>query len=372
MKRCYYEVLGVERGASVEDLRKAYKREALKHHPDRNQGDPNAEVCFKAANEAFQVLSDEQKRAVYDRFGHEGLEGGGGADGGGIGDMFAQMQDLFAEMFSGGGGGGFGFGGGRARRGGDLQVQQRLTLVEAAFGCKREVGVNAPASCADCEGTGAKAGTRPETCGHCRGAGQVSSSRGFVMFTSPCAKCRGQGVVIKSPCKTCDGRGLVAKARKVLVAFPAGIDAGQRLRVPGQGVAGPAGTPPGDLYVDVDVEPDARFEREGADLLTRVHLSYADAALGAQVEVPSLTPEGVATTTLDIPAGTQPGAVLTLKGQGVSRLDGRGRGVLAVLVQVDVPVALSEKARTLLEALRTELHACGGTGDCIPKAETKS
>lgn len=355
MKRCFYEVLGVAREASCEEIRKAYKREALKHHPDRNPDNPEAETTFKSVNEAFQVLSDEQKRAVYDQFGHEGLEGGGPGFEGGVGDMFAHMQDLFSEMFSGGG---FGFGGGgkrRARQGENLRVQQRLKLEEAAFGCKREVTVHAPAHCADCEGTGCKPGTKPETCGHCRGAGHVSSARGFVMFTSPCPKCRGQGAVVKSPCKTCEGHGMVAKARKVVVTFPAGIDSGQRLRVPGQGMPGPGGAPPGDLYVEIEVEEDPRFERDGADLLTRAKVTFTQAALGGTVMIPALAPEGVKNIPFEIPPGTQPGTVIAQKGQGVPRLDGRGRGSLAVLVEVQVPIAMTARARELLTELDREL-----------------
>lgn len=356
MKRCFYEVLGVGREASCEEVRKAYKREALKHHPDRNPDNPEAEASFKQVNEAYQVLSDEQKRAVYDQFGHEGLEGAAGGFDGGMGDMFSHMQDLFSEMFSGGG---FGFGGGggkrRARQGDNLRVQQRLTLQEAAFGCKREVNVHAPATCGDCQGSGCKPGSKPETCAHCRGQGHVSSARGFVMFTSPCPKCRGQGAVIKTPCKTCDGHGMVEKPRKVVVAFPAGIDSGQRLRVPGQGMAGPGGAPPGDLYVEIEVEEDPRFERDGADLATRVKVSFTQAALGGTVNVPGLSPEGPCTIPVEIPPGTQPNTVITQRGQGVPRLDGRGRGSLAVVVEVQVPIALTARARELLAELDGEL-----------------
>jgi molecular chaperone DnaJ len=357
-KRDYYEVLSVERGASADDIRKAYKREALKHHPDRNPGDNAAEAKFKACNEAYQVLSDDEKRRIYDQFGHAGLEGGGGFDG--ASDVFAHMQDLFAEMFSGGGFGGFGGGGQRRQqRGGDLRMQARLTLREAAFGVKREVTVHAPVRCDDCSGTGAKAGTKPETCGHCRGSGHVSNARGFVMFTTPCPKCQGQGVVIKHHCKSCEGRGAVEKARKVVVAFPAGIDAGQRLRVPGQGMPGPMGAPAGDLYVEIDVEEDTRFERDGADLVTRFHVSFADAALGAEVRVPALgeaeTEEAQPTVPLKIPAGTQSGAVFTIKSQGIPRLDGRGRGSLIGVVQVDVPTSLSDRAKKLIQELHEEL-----------------
>ncbi|MCL2725774.1 MAG: molecular chaperone DnaJ [Polyangiaceae bacterium] len=359
-KRDYYEVLGVERSASAEDVRKAYKREALKHHPDRNPGDASAEANFKIVNEAYQVLSDDEKRRIYDQFGHAGLEGGG--FGGDASDVFSHMQDLFAEMFAGGG-----FGGGRRRgrqqRGADLRVQVTLTLREAAFGVKREVTVHAPVRCDDCGGTGAKAGTKPESCTQCRGTGQVSNARGFVMFTTPCQRCGGQGVVIKQPCKTCSGHGAVEKARNVIVAFPAGIDSGQRLRVPGQGMPGPGSAPAGDLYVEIDVQEDARFERDGVDLVTRVHVSFVDAAMGAEVLVPSLGEPGDglnvhhATVPMNIPPGTQSGAVFTIKGQGIPRLDGRGRGSLVAVVQIDVPQRLSERAKAILQELDAELRS---------------
>jgi molecular chaperone DnaJ len=349
-KRDYYEVLGCSREASTEELRKGYKREALKYHPDRNPDNPQAESLFKEVNEAYQVLSDEQKRRIYDQFGHAGLEGAAPGFDGGIGDVFAHMQDLFSEMFSGGSP----FGQTRApRRGGDLRVQQRLTLKEAAFGCKQEIVVHAPSPCGDCGGTGARAGTKPEHCPQCRGAGQVSSARGFVMFTTPCPRCNGSGVVIKAPCKSCQGQGLVQRPRKVAVTFPAGVDSGTRLRIQGQGLPGPPGTPNGDLYVEIDVEEDPRFERDGADLVTRAHVSFSQAALGAEIEVPSLEDDdGVK---MALPAGTQPGAVVTLKGQGVPRLDGRGRGSLVVVVQVDVPTAITDRARQLLEELEAEI-----------------
>ncbi len=353
-KRCFYDVLGVARDASGEEIRRAYKREALKHHPDRNPGDPEAEGKFKLVNEAYQVLSDEEKRAVYDRFGHGGLDGSVGV--GGIGDVFAHMQDLFSEMFSGGGP--FGFGG-RSRRGGDLRVQARLSLAEAAFGCKREVAVQAPAPCEECAGTGAAKGTKPEQCSGCRGTGQVSNARGFVMFTAPCARCGGRGVVVKTPCKPCSGHGHVQKTRKVTVTFPGGIDVGQRLRVPGQGLVGPNGS--GDLYVEIDVEDDARFERDGVDLVTRVQVPFALAALGGTVQVPTLDPPNGDPSAhhvdITLPPGTQPGHIVTIKGRGVQRLDGRGRGSLIVEVRIDVPSKLSSRARELLLELDRELAA---------------
>jgi molecular chaperone DnaJ len=368
-KRCYYEVLGVSRDASPDDIRRAYKREALKHHPDRNQGDARAEATFKEVNEANQILSDEQKRRMYDQFGHAAFDGSMGAPGfdGGVGDVFSHMQDLFSEMFSGGMGGGFG-GARQARRGGDLRVQQRLTLEEAAFGVKREVVVQAPARCGDCNGTGAKPGTKPETCPQCRGAGHVSNARGFVMFTATCPRCQGQGAVVKHACRACDGHGVVERPRKVNVTFPAGIDAGQRLRVPGQGLPGPGNAPPGDLYVEIDVEEDSRFERDGADLVTRVTIPFTDAALGAEIDVPALEPlaaDGTQAPTLrlGIPGGTQSGAVLTIKGHGIPRLDGRGRGSLVVVVQVDVPTSLSARARELLKELDDELRGAADSSE---------
>ncbi|MFO0678689.1 MAG: molecular chaperone DnaJ [Polyangiaceae bacterium] len=353
-KRCYYEVLGCARDASSEDLRKAYKREALKHHPDRNPGNPAAEVAFKEVNEAYQVLTDDGKRQVYNQFGHAGLEGGAGGFDGGMGDVFAHMQDLFTEMFSGSVG--FGGGGGRQRRGGDLRAQVRLTLREAAFGTKRDIVVRAPARCGDCSGSGARKGTVAEVCSHCRGTGQVSNARGFVMFTAPCQKCHGHGTIIKDPCATCSGMGIVERPRKVTVTFPAGIDAGQRLRVSGQGACGAAGTPAGDLYVEVDVEGDARFERDGADLVTRVHLTFTDASLGAEIAIPAFERDEDATHTITVPPGTQSGAVFQLKGAGAPRLDGRGRGILVAVVQVDVPTVLTDKARTMLRELDVELR----------------
>jgi molecular chaperone DnaJ len=364
-KRDYYEVLSVERTASSEEIRKAYKREALKHHPDRNPGDSSAEGKFKECNEAYQVLSNDEKRQVYDQFGHAGLEGGGGM-GGDASDVFAHMQDLFAEMFSGG----FGFAGGgrqrQQRRGGDLRVQARLSLREAAFGLKREITVNAPTRCEDCSGTGAKAGTKPETCAHCRGSGHVSNARGFVMFTTPCPRCQGQGVTIKDHCKACKGHGAVEKARTVVVGFPPGIDSGQKLRVPGQGMPGPGGAPPGDLYVEIDVEEDPRFERDGADLVTRVHVSFTDASLGAEVKVPAIgdavdSPADF-TVTHKIAAGTQSGSVIQIKNQGIPRLDGRGRGTLVAVVQVDVPTKLTDRAKQLLLELDAELAGTAAAG----------
>jgi len=349
-KRDYYEVLGVGREAGPDDIRKAYKQAALKYHPDRNPGDKSAEEKFKEATEAFGVLSDADKRHRYDQYGHAGLEGMGGMDFSGV-DIFSHFQDLFSDFFGGFGGG---FRGRRSgpSRGADLRVEQQLSLREAVLGCKREISVRAPVACEVCEGSGAQSGSRRETCSTCRGTGQVSNARGFVMFTTTCPTCHGQGSTISKPCEACHGAGQVEKTRKVLVTFPAGIDSGQRLRVPRQGAAGPQGGSPGDLYVDVDVLPDERFERDGVDLLTRVRVSFAEAALGTTVKLDLLDDTEL---TIDVAAGTQPGDVLTRRGKGVPRLDGAGRGALHVLVQVEVPKKVSAKAKSLLRELEKEL-----------------
>jgi molecular chaperone DnaJ len=349
-KRDYYELLGVARDASSEDIRKAYRQAALKCHPDRNPGDGNAESRFKEVTEAYQVLSDDAKRSRYDQFGHAGLEGAPGFEGG---DIFTHFQDIFSEFFGG-------FGGGQRRRRGpsrgrDIlgQVQQRLTLRDVLLGCKREVVCRTSAVCEECSGTGAKPGTKRKPCGTCGGTGQVSTSRGFVMFTQTCPECSGEGSVIKTPCTSCKGVGAVEKTRKVVVPFPAGIDSGQRLRVPGQGMPGSDGAPPGDLYVDVDLAPDERFERNGLDLITRVPVSFADAALGGSVAIE--LPDD-STVEVEIPRGTQSGEVITLRGKGVPRIDGRGRGALQLVVQVEVPRDLSPEVQELLRKFQTALE----------------
>lgn len=351
-KRCFYEVLGVEKAASSDDIRKAYRQAALKHHPDRNPGDCEAEKRFKEATEAFQVLSDDQKRARYDRFGHAGVEGSMPDFGG---DIFSHFQDIFSEFFGGAGRPA----GGRRRngpsRGADLRVQQRLTLQESFTGCKREVSLRTPVPCETCGGSGAKAGTKRKTCGACGGAGQVSTARGFVMFTQTCPECGGEGSVVKTPCADCHGSGSVEKARKVVVSFPAGIDGGQRLRVPGQGMPGAQGGPPGDLFVDVDIAPDANFERDGQDLITRVRVSVAEASLGVTRDIE--LPDG-STVKVEVSPGTQPGEVVTTRNRGVPRIDGRGRGSLHAIVQVEIPKQVSPRARELL----LELDAVLGGG----------
>ncbi|MCL2824788.1 MAG: molecular chaperone DnaJ [Polyangiaceae bacterium] len=351
-KRDYYDVLGVGREAGTDDIRKAYKQAALKYHPDRNPGDKSAEDKFKEATEAYGVLSDEEKRHRYDQFGHAGLEGMAGMDFNGA-DIFSQFQDLFSDFF-----GGFGPGGGQRRRSGgpqrgqDLRVSQKLSLKEAVLGCKREISIRAPVACEACNGSGAAPGSSHERCSSCRGSGQVTSAQGFVMFTTTCPTCKGQGTIIAKPCDSCRGGGQVEKSRKVLVTFPAGIDSGQRLRVPQQGAAGPRGGPSGDLFVDVDVASDEKFDRDGADLITRVHVSFADAALGTEISLSLLDGTDLK---VDISPGTQPGDVISLQGKGIPHVNGRKRGTLHVVVQVEVPKRISVRAKALLQELETEL-----------------
>lgn len=351
-KRDYYEVIGVSRDAGDDEIRRAYRKLALKYHPDRNQGDEASEAKFKEATEAFSVLSDSNKRSTYDRFGHAGLSGGG-ADfsGAGMGDIFSQFQDMFSDFFGGGAGGGQRR---RGERGRDVRVEVTITLADAMEGLKREVAVQGEAPCDDCKGSGAATANARQACVQCGGTGQVRTQRGFIMFSTHCPRCQGQGQIITDPCKTCDGQGATLKTRRVTVNFPVGIDGGQRLRVPGQGMPGPNGSPAGDLYVDVELEADERFERDGSDLVVRQTLSFADATLGTECTLTLPNDEQIS---LNIPEGTQPGTVITVRDKGMPALSGRGpRGSLHVVTSVDVPKKLSKKARKLLNELAEELR----------------
>jgi molecular chaperone DnaJ len=350
-KRDYYEVLGVGREAGEDEIRKAYRQAALKYHPDRNPGDKAAEDKFKEATEAYSVISDGDKRAQYDRFGHAGMQGAGfDFSNQGMGDVFSQFQEIFADFF-----GGDDFAQNprrRAPRGDDIRAEASITFAQAMSGTKHEVELSGAAPCETCDGSGAKPGTKPERCRQCNGSGQVTTQRGSIMFSTGCPVCHGTGSMIASPCETCDGSGRTRKQRKVVVTFPAGIDTGQRLRVPGQGMPGPAGSPPGDLYVDVHVSDDERFERDGSDLILQQRVSFLDAALGTEIDV--VLPDG-AKVTVKVPSGTQPGTVLSMEGKGFPRLDRRGRGHLHVVVGVHVPKGLSRKARKALEEIVDEI-----------------
>jgi molecular chaperone DnaJ len=342
-------VLGVERAAPEQDIKRAYRKLALELHPDRNPGNAEAEEKFKEASEAYAVLTDAEKRATYDRFGHAGLSGSsqGFND---IHDIFSQFGDIFSDFFGGGGFRGARRGG--PQRGADLRTVVRLPLKEAALGAKREVPLNYMGPCGKCEGTGAEGGRR-SVCPRCKGAGQVAHSRGPFVLQTTCPGCHGAGSVVESACAHCRGSGQVEVDRTVKVTFPAGIDDGQTLRVPGQGLAGTQGGPAGHLYVDVQIEPDPRFEREGADLIHALTISFPQAALGAELEVPSLDDEPLK---VKIPAGAQPGDTVPVRGKGIAHLNRSGRGDLIVLVQLGVPKKLSRKAKKLLEELRAELE----------------
>jgi molecular chaperone DnaJ len=347
-KRDYYEVLGVDRSATQAEIKKAYRKLALELHPDRNPGDRTAEERFKEVSEAYGVLSDPEKRQIYDRYGHAGLERGGIQPGfGSVEDIFASFHEIFGDFF------GFGGGiGGRPRpdrpaRGADVQAEVTLTLAEVLSGCQKVVTTHFPVPCEACKGTGAEGG-RLGVCGTCKGAGQVAHARGAFLISTTCPACHGAGRVATEHCRGCGGRGWVWVERKVRVSIPPGIEAGQSLRLVGQGQPGRHGGPPGNLYVVIRVEDDPRFVREGVDLVHELHVSFTQAALGATVKVPAIDGEAEVT----IPAGVQPGEQLRIKGRGLPRLDGRGRGDLVCVVQVDVPKKLSARARKLLLELQ--------------------
>ena len=352
----YYEVLEVSREVNVTELKKAYRKKALELHPDRNPGNPEAEERFKVCAEAYAVLSDPQKREVYDRYGHAGLSGSGGPGFGDIGDVFSQFQDIFGDLF--GGGGGFGFGGfGRRRRdpngpqrGADIRTDVSLSLREAAFGASREVDLSHPSPCEACHGTGAKDGEL-EGCSTCGGRGQVARAQGAFVMTTSCPTCQGRGVRAKAACEECEGGGQVDVERVVKVSVPAGVDSGQSLRLSGRGQEGVRGGPAGDLYVTVHIEPDPDFQREGFDLVHRLSVTYPQAALGAKVDIPALEEDEDAIQTIKVPSGTQAGETLRVRGAGVPRLHGRGRGDLICVVEVEVPKRLSREQKRLLKEL---------------------
>jgi len=352
-KRDYYEVLGVERNASADELKKAYRKLALQFHPDRNPGDAEAERKFKEAAEAYDVLGDENKRARYDQFGHAGL--GGMAGGGGGGRQFSNMEDIFeafGDIFGGGGGGIFGdlFGGGARRRqrgpapGRDLKISLELSLEEIDEGVERTITIKRREHCEACTGTGGKDGAKPTTCPTCKGSGRVQRQQGFFAMASPCPTCRGAGVVIDDPCDVCNGSGGVTKPTDLSVSVPAGVEEGMRIRIAGEGDAGAPGAPRGDLYVVITEKEHPIFQRSGPDVLTEVPLSFGQLALGDKVELPTLR----GTVEMNVPAGTQPGRVFRLRGQGLSQLERSGRGDQLVRVFVEVPKKLTDRQKELL------------------------
>lgn len=346
MKRDYYEVLGVSRTASAQEMKAAYRKLALQFHPDKNPGNAEAEEKFKEASEAYACLSDAEKRAKYDRFGHAanpfGESPGGFAGGFGGANINDILGDIFGDIFGGGGQ----RRGGRGRgRGSDLAVEQRLTFEEAAFGTTIELEIPRAETCASCTGTGAKEGSSPTTCTTCGGSGAQRFTQGFFAVQRPCPTCSGEGQVITDPCTSCRGRGTQQKVSKVTVHVPAGVDNGTRMRVSGQGEAGPAGGVPGDLYVGFRVAEHPIFLREGTEIICEVPIGFTQAALGASIDVPTL--EGK--VKMKVPAGTQSGKIFRLRGKGVVDVNGGGRGDQHVRVVVETPTELSKKQRELLE-----------------------
>jgi molecular chaperone DnaJ len=349
-KRDYYEVLGLGRNASEEDVKRAYRKLAVKFHPDKNPDDPHAEEKFKELGEAYDVLMDPEKRAAYDRFGHAAFAPGGIGFGGGFHDPF----DIFREVFSGGGFGGgifetfFGGAGVRAedrQRGSDLRYDMEITLEEAASGVEKEIEIEKLEMCAKCQGSGAEPGSRTVTCPACGGRGQVISSRAFFQVSQTCPRCRGVGEIIEKPCRQCHGEGRVEKLSRVKLKIPAGIREGSRLRSSRNGEAGIRGGPPGDLYVVIHLKEHKIFHREGDNLYCELPIAFSVAALGGEVDVPTL--EGKAH--LKVPAGTQSGQMFKLRGKGIANINGRDRGDLLARLIVEVPSRLNAEQRRQLE-----------------------
>jgi molecular chaperone DnaJ len=360
-KRDYYEVLGVARDAGEDDLKKSYRKLAMQWHPDRNQGNAEAEAKFKELNEAYDVLKDAEKRAAYDRFGHAAFEQGGPGGGGGGGGPFGGggFEDIFEEMFGRFGGGGRGQRA-AAGRGSDLRTQVEVSLEEAFAGAKKTIRFATSVSCEACKGVGAEGGAASgvQNCGTCQGSGKVRAQQGFFLVERTCPTCGGAGRTIKNPCKICRGAGRVQRERSLNVSIPAGVDDGTRIRLTGEGEAGQRGAPAGDLYVDIAVRPHPIFQRDGGNILVRVPLRMTQAALGGHVEVPSI--DG-GRSKVTIPAGTQTGDQFRLRGKGFSVLRSAARGDMYVQVMVETPQNLSPKQRELLEQFEAGAEKGGRT-----------
>ena len=346
-KRDYYEILGLPRNASEQEVKSAYRQLALRYHPDRNPGDAHAEERFKEAAEAYGVLGDAEKRRRYDTYGHAGVSGVGGA--GFDPTIFADFSDILGDFF------GFGdlFGRRRGpRRGADLRYNLEISFEEAAFGTETQIRIPRAEPCKECSGSGAAPGTKPSTCPTCGGAGQVTFQQGFFSVARSCSHCRGSGRIVTEECSTCRGEGHVTNERTLQIKVPPGVDSGSQLRITGEGESGPLGGPSGDLYVVLRVKEHALFRRDGTHLFCEIPVSFPQATLGATLDIPTL--EG-GKAKLTVPEGTQSGSVIRLRGEGVPQLGGRGRGDLHVLVRVEVPTRLSSEQRKLVEELAETL-----------------
>lgn len=350
-KRDYYEVLGVEKGATDSEIKKAFRRIAMKYHPDRNPDGKDAEEKFKEAQEAYEILGDEEKKSAYDRFGHAGVDGNGGggfggAGGAGFSDVFG---DVFGDIFGGGGGGGRGRGG--PARGSDLRYDLQLDLEDAVKGKTVQIDVPTMSHCDTCDGSGARKGSSPVTCDTCGGAGQVRMSQGFFSVQQACPKCRGRGQTISDPCGDCHGQGVKEERKTLSVKIPAGVDTGDRIRLAGKGEAGPQGGPTGDLYVQMHVRDHSIFVRDDANLHCEVPISFAQAALGGEIEVPTLSGK----VKLKVPAETQSGKLFRLRGKGVAPVRGGATGDLLCRVVLETPINLNSEQRELLEQFEKSL-----------------
>ncbi len=350
-KRDYYEVLGVSKGASDDEIKKAYRKKAKELHPDRNSDNPNAEAQFKEVNEAYDALKDPERKAAYDRFGHaafDGSMGGGGRPGGGFGggnaDFASAFSDVFEDLFGDFMGGGRG-GGQRATRGSDLRYNMRITLEEAFKGIQKTISVPGSVACDVCHGSGAAGGAEPTNCPTCSGMGKVRAQQGFFTVERTCPTCSGMGQIIKNPCTACGGAGRVNKDRSLSVNIPAGVETGTRIRLAGEGEAGLRGGPTGDLYIFIDVADHPIFERDGANLFCSVPVSMTSAALGGEIEVPTI--DG-GRSRVKIPAGSQSGRQMRLKGKGMPPIRGAGRGDMYIELSVETPVNLSSRQKELL------------------------
>ena len=359
-KRDYYEVLGISKDASEQEIKKAYRKMAMKYHPDKNQGDKDSEEHFKEVNEAYEVLSDPQKRRTYDQFGHAGFSGGGFGQGGFSGGQgFGGFEDIFGDIFGDMFGGGFG-GAGRSsrktgpRKGADMRLRMELKFEEAAFGIEREISLQREEECDTCHGSGAKPGTSTTTCPTCNGTGEVRQTTrtpfGNMINVAPCPNCQGAGTIIEHKCETCYGQGRVKKAKEINVKIPAGVDDGATIKMSGEGQLGHKGGPRGDLYIIINVIPHKLFERDGYNVYLEMPITFVQAALGDEVEVPTLDGK----VKYKIPEGTQSGTVFRLRGKGIPHLRSTQRGDQLVKVSVEVPKKLSEKQKDLLRDFAKE------------------